>query len=85
MTRKEEINQAAVEAFKQIVDSDKNNFLEIFKAGAQWQKHQMMKQAQPAEVNYWNQRGLSLRLEDVEVEDLAEEGDKVKIIIIKED
>ena len=40
MTRKEEINQAAVEAFKQIVDSDKNNFLEIFKAGAQWQKQQ---------------------------------------------
>jgi len=34
----DELEKAAVEAFKQIVDSDKNNFLEIFKAGANWQK-----------------------------------------------
>ena len=34
----EDLEQAAVEAFKHIVDSDKNNFYEIFKAGANWQK-----------------------------------------------
>lgn len=39
----EDLEKAAVEAFKQIVDSGKNNFLEIFKAGAKWQKKQMMK------------------------------------------
>lgn len=33
----EGLEKAAVEAFKQIVDSNKNNFLEIFKAGAKWQ------------------------------------------------
>ena len=37
----EELEKAAVEAFMQIVDSDNNNFLEIFKAGAKWQKQQM--------------------------------------------
>ena len=41
----EELEKAAVNAFKQIVDSDKNNFLEIFKAGANWQKQKMMKDA----------------------------------------
>lgn len=34
----DDLEKAAVNAFKQIVDSDKNNFLEIFKAGAKWQK-----------------------------------------------
>ena len=34
----EDLEKAAVEAFKNIVDSDKNNFLEVFKAGAEWQK-----------------------------------------------
>ena len=35
-----DLEKAAVEAFKQIVDSNKNSFLEIFKAGAQWGKEQ---------------------------------------------
>lgn len=39
----EELEKAAVEAFKQIVDSDKNNFLEIFKAGAKWKEEQFEK------------------------------------------
>lgn len=39
----DELEKAAVEAFKQIVDSDKNNFLEIFKAGAKWQAEQFEK------------------------------------------
>ena len=47
-------------------------------------KQQMMKDAVDAEVNYWNQRGLSIRTE-INMEDLAKEGDKVKLIIIKDD
>ena len=39
----EDLEKAAIEAFKQIVDTDKNNFLEIFKAGAQWQREQEIK------------------------------------------
>ena len=42
----EDLEKAAVEAFKQIVDSDKNNFLEIFKAGAKWQKEHLWKPAE---------------------------------------
>ena len=38
----EDLEEAAVEAFKKIVDSDKNNFLEIFNAGAKWQKDKMV-------------------------------------------
>ena len=41
----EDLEEAAVEAFKKIVDSDKNNFLEIFKAGVQWQKENLWKPA----------------------------------------
>lgn len=40
-----DLEQAAVEAFKHIVDSDKNNFYEIFKAGTQWQKANLWKPA----------------------------------------
>lgn len=55
-----------------------------FIAGAQWQKRQGI--IEQSEINYWNQRGLSIRLEDKCLEDLGfEEGDKVRIIIIKED
>ena len=40
-----DLEKAAIEAFKQIVDSDKNSFLEIFKAGAQWRKQQIIDKA----------------------------------------
>ena len=40
-----DLEKAAVEAFKQIVDTDKNNFLEIFKAGAKWKEQQIKKEA----------------------------------------
>ena len=36
-----DLEKAAIEAFKQIVDSDKNSFYEIFKAGAQWGMRQV--------------------------------------------
>lgn len=53
----EDLEEAAVKAFKQIVDSDKNNFLEIFKACAKWQKEQIAKKvvkqyADKGEKNY---------------------------------
>lgn len=44
-TVSEDLEKAAVEAFKHIVDSDKNSFLEIFKAGAEWKEEQMMAKA----------------------------------------
>jgi hypothetical protein len=78
----EELEQAAVEAFKEIVDDGRNSFLEIFKAGAQWQKEQLMAKAIDGEVGYWNLRGLSV---NVELPHSVEEGDKVKVIVIKED
>lgn len=46
----EELEEAAVEAFKQIVDSDKNNFLEIFKAGTKWQEEHLWKPADGDEL-----------------------------------
>ena len=39
------LEDAAVEAFKQIVDDERNSFLEIFKAGAKWQKENLWKPA----------------------------------------
>ena len=52
---------------------------------AEWQKEQMMKDAVEGEIGYWNQRGLSIRL-DQSFEKLGYgEDTKVKIIIVKED
>ena len=43
------------------------------------------KEEMKAEINYWNQRGLSIRMEK-SLEELGfKEGDKVKVIITKED
>ena len=78
----EDLEQAAVEAFKHIVDSDKNNFYEIFKAGANWQKEQMLKDAVNGEVGYWNITGLSINMK---LPKCIEDGDKVKVIIVKEE
>ena len=47
-----DLEEAAIEAFKQIVDSDKNNFLEIFKAGAKWQKEKMLEDAVDGEIYF---------------------------------
>ncbi len=59
--------------------------ISAFKAGAEWQKEQMMKDAEEAEIGYFNQRGLSIRTERSIERMPYDEGDKVKIIIIKED
>lgn len=50
--------------------------------GANWQKEQMMTKAVDGEVGYWNIRGLSVNME---LPSKLEEGDKVKLIVIKED
>jgi hypothetical protein len=76
-----DLEEAAVEAFKQIVDSDKNSFLEIFKAGAKWKEKQIMKDSIDATV----------LCESLKIPTIGhflhktnlKENDKVKVIIIK--
>ena len=85
----EDLEKAAVEAFKEIVDTDKNNFLEIFKAGAEWQIAKLMKDAIDVTVhieagNYPYIPQLELYDYDKD-EPLAKKGDKYKVILIKED
>lgn len=53
----EDLEKATVEAFKKIVDSDNNNFLEIFKAGAQWQKGQLVTKAYDWLYGRYNKQG----------------------------
>ena len=53
-----------------------------YTAGANWQKEQMMAKAVDGEVGYWNIRGLSVNME---LPSKYKEGDKVKLIIVKED
>ena len=75
----EELEKAATKAFKQIVDSDKNSFLEIFKAGAKWKEEQMMKDAIDAEASYT----MSVPCITISLPLGVNVGDKVKVIIIK--
>ena len=82
----EDLEKAAIEAFKQIVDNGKNSFLEIFKAGSNWRKEQMMKDSVSGEVmhcmRYW------IKTDEAELQNHLQkfiDGDKVKVIIIKED
>jgi len=84
-----DLEEAAVEAFKQIVDSDKNNFLEIFKAGAEWQKERILNNAIEREVKV--DAGGYPYIDVTELYDydkdrpIAKKGDKVKLIIIIEE
>ena len=81
----EELEKAAVEAFKQIVDSDKNNFLEIFKAGAKWQKEQMMAKAIKGGCFSYKNGFVHISCDIDERVTNIKFGDKVKVIVIKED
>ncbi len=56
--------------------------LDAFKAGANWQKEKLMAKAVDGEVGYWNLRGLSI---NADLPRSVSEGDKVKIIVIKEE
>ena len=53
-----------------------------YTAGAQWQEEKMLKDAIDGEVGYWNIRGLFVNME---MPNELEEGDKVKLVIVKED
>jgi hypothetical protein len=58
---------------------------DAFIAGAEWQKGQMTKDAEEGEIGYWNQTGLSIRL-DQSLEKLGYDEDmKVEVIIKKKD
>lgn len=65
--------------------SDNRHFLKCYEQGKVDMKVQMMKDAVEGEIGYWNQRGLSIRL-DQSLERLGYgEDTRVKIIIVKED
>lgn len=49
--------------------------------GANWQKEHLMKDAVDGEIGYWNLRWLSV---NADLPRTVEEGDKVKVILIKE-
>lgn len=56
-----------------------------FFKGMRYAREQMMKEAEPAEIGYFNHRGLSILTEKSIERMPVSEGDKVKIIIVKED
>ena len=58
---------------------------DAFIAGAEWQKSQMTKDVEEGEIGYWNQTGLSIRL-DQSLEKLGyDEDTRVEVIIKKKD
>ena len=61
---------------------DLNTNRDTFIAGANWQKEQMIAKAIDGEVGYWTIRGLFVNME---MPSELEEGDKVKLVIVKED
>ena len=57
---------------------------EAFKAGAKWQKEQMMANTIDMTVGYWMPNGLRLDVDETENPYNIDEGNKVKLIIIKD-
>ena len=57
---------------------------EAFKGGAKWQKEQMMANAIDMTVGYWMPNGLCLNVDETENPYNIDEGNKVKLIIIKD-
>lgn len=58
---------------------------EAFKAGAKWQKQQLMTKAIDMIVGYWMPNGLRLDVDETENPYNIDEGNKVKLIIIKDE
>ena len=56
-----------------------------FIAGAKWQKEQMMTKAIDMIVGYWMPNGLQLNVDETENPYNIDEGNKVKLIIIKDE
>lgn len=63
-----------------------NDCVEMFKAGAQWQKEKMMKEAKESQVILTRITNATLApsLSSVILDDSFKEGDKVKVIVIKD-
>lgn len=90
----EELKEAADNALESISDQydiiSVGSCLEMFRLGAKWQKEQMMAKAIDCEVHQTNVAGI--KLDSVEIcsdgimldNTLYKEGDKVKVIVIKE-
>ena len=57
-------------------------FIDAIEYGMRLQKEQMMAKAIDGEVGYWNLRGLSI---NVKLPRSVREGDKVKVLVVKED
>lgn len=79
----EDLENAAVEWFNSVkYKSDLSGTpINAFMAGAKWQKEHLMKDAVDGEIGYWNLRWLSV---NADLPRTVAEGDKVKVILIKE-
>ena len=77
----EDLEQAAVEAFKKIVDDGDNSFLNIFKAGDQWRREKMMKDAVEAVIHPYDGEICV----DKDLLSIYDDCQRVKLIIIKEE
>lgn len=65
-------------------DGIEQYILDAFEAGAEWQKTQMMKEAVEGYVNYYEDSG-GILMAEAQVGCPYHTGDKVRIIIVKED
>jgi hypothetical protein len=94
----EDLSKAAIDAAdndmqgRQIMESSHDDrmlysriFRRGFKAGAEWYKAQILKDAVDMVVGYWMPNGLSLNVDETENIYNIDEGDKVKMLIIKEE
>lgn len=70
-------------AISSVADYD-HGCIDGFKAGAEWHKRQMMKEAVEGYVNYYEDSG-GILMAEAQVGCPYHNGDKVKIIIVKED
>ena len=86
--QKEPVSEDLEEYEKEYFEKWKDDIISVYDRhaglvdGAWWQKEKMMAKAVDGEVGYWNIRGLSINME---LPRKFEEGDKVKLVIIKED
>jgi hypothetical protein len=80
----EELEKAAVEAYKKIVEKGGVSFLKIFKAGALWKENQFMKDAIVTCMQEDDLGDLVPTIGDMSKKGFKH-GDKVKVIIIKEE
>ena len=88
----EELEEAADKHIRRVADAaghpgwdwTTQDIADAFIAGANWQKEQMMKKAVEGYVNYYEDSG-GILMTEAQVGCPYHNGDKVKIIIVKED